>query len=135
MSDRDGILAVLAEAAWVFDHREWDRMADVFTPDAVAYGQRGLDAITANTIRYLGNCGPSQHLIGTHRITVEGDTATATSYVRAFHASAPGKPAQYWDFLGEYRDELRRTPQGWRISARVCIPSTSLGDLELPADA
>ncbi len=133
MTDRDSVLAVLSDAAWIFDHREWDRMAEVFTLDAIAYGQRGLDAITANTIRYLGNCGPSQHLIGNHRITVDGDAAEAVSYVRAFHSSVPGRPTQHWDFLGEYHDELRRTPTGWRITQRVCTPLASIGDLDLLA--
>ena len=133
MTDRDSVLAVLTDAAWIFDHREWNRMADVFTPDAVAYGQRGLDAITTNTIRYLGRCGPSQHLIGNHRIAIDGDAATAISYIRAFHSSPLGQPAQHWDFLGEYHDELRRTRHGWRISQRVCIPLASTGDLDLLA--
>jgi hypothetical protein len=72
-------------------------------------------------------------LIGNHRITVDGDTARAISYIRAFHSSAPGQPVQHWDFLGEYHDDLRQTPDGWRITQRVCIPLASTGDLDLLA--
>ncbi len=137
MSDRDDILEVLADAAWIFDHKRWDRMAEVFALDAVAYGQRGLDAITTNTIRYLGSCGPTQHLIGTHRVRLDGDTATVTSHVRAFHLGAEARPLgraqseQYWDFVGEYTDVLHRTSNGWRITSRICRPIASGGSLVL----
>jgi hypothetical protein len=139
VNDRDAILELLAEAAWIFDHKQWDRMAEVFTPDTEAYGQQGLDALTANTMRYLGACGPTQHLIGNHRVQIEGDTATVISYVRAFHLAAGvdrmdrARPDQFWDFLGEYRDTLVRTPDGWRISRRVCVPRASTGTLDLLA--
>lgn len=137
MTDRDDILELLAEAAWVFDHKQWDRMSEVFTPDAIGYGKQGLDAITANTIRYLGGCGPTQHLVGTHRIRVDGDTATADSHVRAFHLAAGAdpfdrvSPEQFWDFVGEYTDELRRTQDGWRIASRTCRPIAGTGTLAL----
>jgi hypothetical protein len=45
MDDRQAIVDVLCEAAWIFDHKQWERMAEVFTPDSVAYGRRGLAAI------------------------------------------------------------------------------------------
>lgn len=137
MSDRDDILAVITEAAWIFDHKEWDRMGEIFTADAVAYGQSGLAAITANTVGYLGNCGPTQHLLGNHRVRFHGDSATATSYVRAFHLAGDGEPFgraephQYWDFLGEYTDVLRRTRDGWRIASRRCRPIAGTGALQM----
>jgi hypothetical protein len=139
MDDRQAIVEVLIEAAWIFDHKQWGRMAEVFTPDAVAYGQRGLEAITANTIGYLGGCGPTQHLLGNHRVRVDGDRASVTSYVRAFHLRAGVDPMQraepdrYWDFLGEYHDTLVRTADGWRIASRVCTPTAGTGRLELTA--
>lgn len=132
-TDRDAIVEVLTEAAWIFDHREWDRLDQVFTADAVAYGQHGLDAVRTNTIRYLGACGPTQHLLGNHRVIVKGDTATSTSYVRAFHHSAPGRPAQFYDFVGEYHDRWVRTADGWRMTRRDCVPLATTGDLDLLA--
>lgn len=141
MSERDLILELLADAAWIFDHKQWDRMGEVFTPDTEAYGQQGIEALTANTVRYLGGCGPTQHLIGNHRVRIDGDTATVVSYVRAFHLSPDvdrmerARPDQFWDFLGEYHDTLVRAADGWRISRRVCIPRASTGSLDLLAGA
>lgn len=137
MSDREDVLDVITEAAWIFDHKQWDRMGEVFTPDVIAYGQRGLAAVTANTVRYLGECGPTQHLIGNHRVRLEGDTARVTSYVRACHLAAGADPLgraeahQFWDFVGEYTDELRRTGDGWRITSRRCRPIAGTGTLRL----
>lgn len=139
MDERQAIVDVLTEAAWIFDHKQWERMAEVFTADAVAYGQRGLAAITANTVRYLGGCGPTQHLLGNHRVRRDADRAVVTSYVRAFHlaagvaAMARAHAEQYWHFLGEYHDELVRTADGWRIASRVCTPLASVGTLDLAA--
>jgi hypothetical protein len=133
-TDRQAITDAIHEIAWIFDHKEWDRIGEVFSADAEGYGQQGLAAITANTVAYLGNCGPTQHLVGNLRIRLDGDTATSTSYVRAFHRSAKGKPKQHWDFLGEYHDTWARTPGGWRLTRRVCLPTATLGDLVLPAE-
>ena len=71
----------LTEIAWILDHKQWDRLGEIFTGDAEGYGQQGLAAITANTIRYLGRCGPTQHLAGNHRIRLGGDRATLGDFV------------------------------------------------------
>ncbi|WP_186628425.1 nuclear transport factor 2 family protein [Rhodococcus sp. BP22] len=128
------IVEQLIEIAWILDHKEWDRLGEIFTEDAEGYGQKGLPAITANTIRYLGRCGPTQHLTGNYRVRVDGDRATSTSYIRAIHFSAPGRPVQHWDFVGIYDDRWLRTDAGWRITHRSCQPLGTLGDLVLPVE-
>ena len=128
------IVDQLAEIAWILDHKEWDRLGEVFTEDAEGYGQQGLRAITANTIRYLGRCGPTQHLTGNHRIRLDGDRATSTSYIRAIHFSAPDRPVQQWDFVGTYYDTWLHTDAGWQITRRRCRPRGTLGDLVLPVE-
>ena len=57
---RQQIVDQLTEIAWILDHKQWDRLGEIFTEDAEGYGHQGLPAITANTIRYLGRCGPTQ---------------------------------------------------------------------------
>jgi len=128
------IVDQLTEIAWILDHKEWDRLGEIFTEDAEGYGQQGLPAITANTIRYLGRCGPTQHLTGNHRIRLDGDWATSTSYIRAIHFSAPGRLVQHWDFVGIYDDMWLRTDAGWRITRRRCRPLGTVGDLVLPVE-
>lgn len=139
--DRQAIVDALHEIAWIFDHKQWERLGEVFTADAEGYGQQGLDAIVAQTVRYLSGCAATQHLVGNHRIQVDGDTATSTSYVRAFHRAAGTAalqrlaPGDFWDFLGEYHDTWRRTPVGWRLCRRICVPLAGVGELVLPTES
>ncbi len=135
-TDREQIGDLLAETAWILDHKQWERLPSVFVAEAVAYGQRGLAEVTATMRRYLDGCGPTQHLLGNLRLRIDGDTATVTSYVRALHLAAGvgklqrARPEQYWDFVGEYHDTVVRTDGGWRISERVCLPQASAGEFD-----
>ncbi len=136
MSDpKQEIVDQLTEVAWILDHKEWGRLGEIFAEDAEdaeGHGQQGLPAITANTIRYLGRCGPTQHLTGNFRVRLDGDRAISTSYIRAIHFSAPGRPMQHWDFVGIWGDAWRRTDESWRITRRRCRPLSTAGDLVLP---
>ena len=61
-----------------------------------------------------------QHLVGTSKIVVDGDNATATSILHnpMVLPQDDGPPRTF--FVGVwYHDKLVRTPQGWRINERV----------------
>ncbi|WP_206050993.1 nuclear transport factor 2 family protein [Nocardioides speluncae] len=45
MNPRDEIVEALARFAAATDQRDWSTIRDLLTPDAVAYGRTGLDAI------------------------------------------------------------------------------------------
>lgn len=49
-------------------------------------------------------------------VSVTGDTATATWYITELSGTETGKA---YHFVGVYRDELARTPQGWRFITRA----------------
>lgn len=61
---------------------------------------------------FLGGCGPTQHLLGNFRITVDGNSAESACYVQAAHE---GKTYTTW---AEYRDTLERKDGGWKIIER-----------------
>ena len=63
--------------------------------------------------------GPTYHRLSNLVINVEGDRATARSYVHAVLMAIPDDPASWVDALGHYDDELVRTPDGWRIASRT----------------
>jgi hypothetical protein len=122
MTDRDDILEALAAVAAAIDARDWDTIRTRFTPDTVAYGARGIDALVAQFEAFLGGVGATQHLLGNHRVTVDGDTARSLSYGRIHHVGAgPMDGASY---------------AGWQISRRWFEIRIEVGDFAVlrPAD-
>jgi SnoaL-like protein len=129
-ADREAIIAVLDAMAAILDGRAWDRLGEVFTPDAVAYrGQnRGLAAIERGIRDQLGGCGPSQHLLGNYQVTVDGDRAVSVTKVRVMHQGAGDRSHLTYECLGNYHDEHVRTVDGWRISRRRLDVTMQFGD-------
>jgi len=118
------IQALLAAYVFAIDDRDFDRLDNVFTPDAeIDYtatgGVRGhFSRIKPWLARALGPFPQSQHLIGLPLIALDGDTAR--SRVMLFNPMRPPPAHGALFFCGAtYRDDLRRTPQGWRISRRT----------------
>ena len=120
--ERWEIVRVLDRYAEALDQRRWELLDQVFAPDLeFDFGEwvvrSRADAVKA--IRsYLDGCGPTQHLLGNYRIEIDGDTATSSCYVRAFHIGVAAAEGKTYEMGGEYRDELRRTEQGWRSGRR-----------------
>lgn len=131
-SDRDQIIERLADVASALDGRDWDGLGALFTDSATGYGASGRTAIIVRIRDHLGGCGPSQHLLGNHRVhlAVDGDEDRARSltYARVFHVGAGNFSELSYECFGEYSDHWIRTPQGWRISSRKFRVSFDLGD-------
>lgn len=128
MNDRDDIVERLAELAAAIDARDWESVRAAFLPDAHGYGQDGADAIVQQISGHLDNCGPTQHLLGNHRVTVDGDTAQSLTYARVYHAGKGAMAGKSFEGMGEYDDRWTRTPEGWRLSSRVFDMRTYVGD-------
>jgi len=135
-TDREQIVEALAHVAAALDARDWDALRDWFTPDTDAYGVRGQDALIAQLKAHLGGVGPTQHLLGNHRVTIEGDRARALTYWRAHHVGTGPMDGSSFEAMGEYDDQLVRTGAGWRISRRRVDVRISIGDVAVlrPAD-
>jgi hypothetical protein len=129
-TDHWEIVAVQNRYGEACDRRNWDLFDDVFTTDAVTeYGAppvEGRHERVASIRSHLGGCGATQHLLGNYEARVDGDTAEASCYVRAFHTGAD-RPELTYEMFGMYHDRLRRTPDGWRISYRRLEVSLELG--------
>lgn len=130
--DRFSIIATLDRYAECLDARDWPGLADVFTSDVeiewVEWQQTGLEEATKSIRSYLDGCGPSQHLLGNYRISLDGDTARSKHYCRVMHmgkGDAAGKTYESWI---EYADELVRMDDGWRSRRRVCRAVMEQGD-------
>jgi hypothetical protein len=130
--DRAAIIDQLHLLCAHFDARAWDRIGEVMAPDVQAYGCDGLDAVVRDSLRaHLGGCGPSQHLLGNHRVTVHGDDATSVTKARVFHQGAGERADRTWECMGDYHDRWRRTPDGWRMTHREFSVSIMVGDFSV----
>ena len=130
--DHHAIVDRLALMSEICDTRAWHRLSQVMDPDVVAYGATGIDAVVEENLRrFLGGCGPSQHLLGNHRVEVDGDTAGSTCEARVFHQGKDEREHLTWECFGTYRDRWVRTPEGWRMTERVFDVRATIGDFSV----
>ncbi|MGY2875891.1 3-phenylpropionate/cinnamic acid dioxygenase small subunit [Marmoricola sp. URHA0025 HA25] len=128
-TDREQIVEALAAVAAALDSRDWDALRGWFTHDTHAYGVRGQDALVEQIQAHLGGVGPTQHLLGNHRVAVDGDSARSRTYGRVHHVGAGPMDGSSYECMGEYDDQWVRTDAGWRISRRWFEIQISLGDV------
>jgi 3-phenylpropionate/cinnamic acid dioxygenase small subunit len=119
--DRQDITDVLTRYATGIDRRDWALFGTVFTRDcALDYGDigtfDGVDAVTEFMDKAHAMAGHTLHRLTNYAIEVNGDTATARTYVDGL-IFAPDNDSGV-NAVGFYDDELVRTPDGWRIAER-----------------
>lgn len=121
-SDHMEIQTLLARYCHVVDTGDWNGFADLFTDDAVldftAYGGplAGPAEIAGFIQTSTAALAAMQHSISTLVLELNGDSATArcNALVTMVPPGAPPIFCGLW-----YRDALRRTAAGWRLSART----------------
>ena len=126
--DRTALIELLSDFAAATDARDWSTIAALLTDDAVAYGVHGPAAVVERMQGALGGVGPSQHLLGNHRVRIDGDTAHTLTYGRIHHVGAGAMAGSFYECLGDYDDHWRRTASGWRLARRHFEIRISLGD-------
>jgi len=143
VDDRTAVIDTVNRYATALDSRDWALLDDVFTPDAVCRFETGelagREALRDLVRHTVGGGGPSQHLLGNHHVVVEGDAAHCVCQVRAFSAGTGSAVGRSYELLGEYRDQLVRTPDGWRIARREMRIHHEIGSRDVlgarPGDA
>lgn len=103
------------------DRRDWPLFRTVFTDDCeLDYGEigrwNGVDEVTDFMDKTHAMAGHTLHRLSNQVITVDGEKASARTYVDAvimFGDNQAGVNA--WGF---YDDEIVRTAEGWRIARR-----------------
>ena len=120
-ADEHDIANVLVRYATGIDRRDWELFRTCFTEDVLAEYE-GLDPwcsveeITESMAASHADMGHTMHRLSNLAITVDGDEATAHSYVDAILMAPDGQSGL--NPRGFYDDELVRTPDGWRIAHR-----------------
>lgn len=130
--DEREITRGLSRFARILDEKRWADLPDVFARDLTFdYGggeRAGMAALDAQMRQFLDVCGPTQHLIGSLLIDVDGDHAASRAYVQARHQRRDDPVGRIFDSVGEYRDRWERRPEGWRIVRRDAIWALHAGD-------
>jgi len=132
--DEEAIVAVAVRYCWALDTRDWGALREVFLPDATANLANetvlvGLDAIAERCSAALTPLDDSQHIVSTHQVVVDGDTATHRCYLHAQHVRHSAEGGANYVVGGRYEDRLVRTAEGWRIAHRDLIMMWTEGDL------
>lgn len=130
--DKEAIVDLAIAYTWALDTRNFDALDDIFLPDAngMLHGIEctGRDAIKQRIGGAVGWFDITQHLVGNHQVTVDGDTATHRAQVHAMHVKNGTPGGDQFIVAGYYDDKLVRTPQGWRIAFRLMQGSWTSGN-------
>jgi hypothetical protein len=133
LADRLAIEDLLVLYCTCVDTLDIDRLVtEVFAEDASDNHGMGIwsgrDGLRAAFTELLGRFGGTLHQVANFDIRLDGDTATARSYVTAWHwlqrsgPRTPNGPPADFVAIGAYHDRLRREPAGWRITRRTMCP-------------
>lgn len=133
LADERAIIRGLGLFARILDQKRWNDLSDVFATDLTFnYGgdreQAGIDALRAVMRQYLDICGPTQHLIGSILVDIDGSSGISRAYVQARHQRRDDPVGAIFDSTGEYVDRWERRPEGWRIVRRDALWFLHAGD-------
>ena len=118
------IQQVLAHYGHLLDDRQWHRLGEVFSADAVAdYSSGGVTRVLDGLdeiISFLSTASASSaHHVSNVSVVGTDGVVHAVSTFFVPYTRAEHRPHRWYG--GVYRDELRRTPAGWRIQRREVI--------------
>lgn len=119
--DKQDIAEVVVRYSTGIDRRDWDLFRTCFTDDVIAAYDGiatwdSVDAITDFMEASHADMGHTMHRLTNIVISVDGDAATARTYVDAVLMASDGQSGL--NPRGIYEDRLVRTADGWRIRHR-----------------
>lgn len=123
-ADKAQITEVLIRYATGIDSRNWPLFRTCWADEVnLDYGELGTftdpDALTDLFAHIHDPMGPTYHRLSNFVIDIDGDTATARTYVHAVLMVTPEDNGPWVEAIGHYDDELVRGPHGWRIRRRT----------------
>jgi hypothetical protein len=136
LSDIYAIQQLCRVYALGIDTRDLDLVKSVFASDAEVAGMQGSAKADEYLPRVYGGAAvfsATQHNMTNQYVDLRGDEATCWSYAICYHIEEEGNGREDLIVAVQYRDECRRTPEGWLIASRRAVPQWTKGPL--PAGA
>lgn len=123
--DRDEIIDVVNRIGLMADRRDWQACRDAFSDrvetdyTSLNGGQPAIvnadDLVSGWKTFFTNTFKTTQHLIGSHVVTITGDTAICLSNFQAHHVYLDAQKG-IWILGGFYEHALVRSPQSWRVN-------------------
>jgi hypothetical protein len=125
---RVALRALVDEYAWRTDNYDYDGWVELFTPDAEftsvnrgesdtffrANGTEELRGVVHGNDQFAATF----HAVDTHRVTVDGATATGVTYCTAHHLIDQAEDSRTLVMLIRYHDGYALTGEGWKFTSR-----------------
>ncbi|WP_406865013.1 nuclear transport factor 2 family protein [Streptomyces sp. HUAS MG47] len=140
LQDRYDIIETCTLMMWSVDTRDWaalpgllgDKVVHDFTSIYGGEPQHLTAAeVTATWSELIGVFDATQHLLGNHLVTVDGDRGTLTASFQTSHRLANPYGSPQWTFYGAYRFGLARTADGWKIDEIVMTAGWGEGNKDI----
>ena len=119
LADRQAIVEVIDRYATSLDAKDYERFKTCFSEDAVVHYSDDLvgpEPTAAYAESVLSQYAFTQHLLGNYEITLDGDRASARTYMHASHVTSEG---EIWVVGGTYIDRFERRDGDWKIVERA----------------
>jgi hypothetical protein len=114
------------------DLLEVREIGQLFTDDCIVdYGpglggpREGREALVSALSSGLPRFSATSHHVSNIEIRLDGDDASATTYLLAWHRMADGSPDAF--LFGQYHDRFVRVGAGWRFSQRRLLVAGDIG--------
>lgn len=140
LRDRQDITDVITRFGVAIDAKNWVEVAALFHDDAVCILPVGNPFVGRAAIlkilrAALDACGPTHHLFSNHLVTVAGDTARASCYVRIYHSGSGDMEDKFEETLGTFQLELTRLKSEWQFTkfeerVQIMLGTTDIFRLE-----
>lgn len=134
LEEKDAIHETIANYCFHFDGAEFDKWVDLFTDDGVFDAgqlgvQKGKDALRKflKNIRLTNGSPMMKHCVMNEIIKVDGDTATAKSYIVLVRSKGEG--ALVNGLAGRYEDQLVKQGDRWLFKNRK-VHFDLMGDMQ-----
>lgn len=143
-ADQLAIVATVNEIGLAADMRDWSRLREQFADEvlvdytSLAGGQPTrlkADDLIASWQAFLPGFTVTQHMVASHRVSINGERANVLSQFIATHRLAGATGGELWTLGGQYRHSLRKIGELWKVDAITMTWAWQTGNTELPQRA